>query len=443
MSDGDTVVSPGSVESVIFSIRGRRVMLDSDLAKLYGVTTTRLNEQVGRNPDRFPPDFMFSLSQPELAVLISQKGTSKGQAVLRYLDRNPIRHGLVDDPAVYAWSSCATYALGVPNSLITLHPSHLTLTRCPKVRQRHYRAPGADRRSSRRCARSSLDDRARHRHNHLPRAVRCTAPSSLRNWTSQGAKSLTRLLFGTKYRFNVPGWVTGSQESAETGGPSRPNARPGRGAGEGKPKCRSAAVCWRGGQTMGTVVWPYVRVAGVVLTLGLPLLMLGCNAKAGWVNLDTVPTEAAVYVDGKSVGTTPLLLYLDLQKPGTLKILKEGYTPLVESFGVAWVRNEYRAGNYSSETYTSRGGQEKRFNVRTVRVLTEDPQARQQLRDFTAWADSMVGKNSHEVVTRLGLPTEIIELPNGNKSMIFKRGIPERTSRFETDARGIVIRWSH
>ena len=77
-------------------------------------------------------------------------------AALRYLDRNPVRAGLVADPAAYPWSSCAAYALGAPNPLITLHPSYLALSRYPKVRQRHYRAllapsddPRADARDSR------------------------------------------------------------------------------------------------------------------------------------------------------------------------------------------------------------------------------------------------------------------------------------------------------
>ena len=61
-------------------------------------------------------------------------------AALRYLDRNPVRAGLVDDPATYPWSSCAAYALGTPNPLITLHPSYLALSPYPAVRQRHYRA---------------------------------------------------------------------------------------------------------------------------------------------------------------------------------------------------------------------------------------------------------------------------------------------------------------
>jgi hypothetical protein len=51
-------------------------MLDKDLAQLYGVTTKRLNEQVQRNIDRFPPDFMFQLNDEETEVLRSQIATS-------------------------------------------------------------------------------------------------------------------------------------------------------------------------------------------------------------------------------------------------------------------------------------------------------------------------------------------------------------------------------
>ncbi len=61
-------------------------------------------------------------------------------AALRYLDRNPVRAGLVEEPTAYAWSSCAAYALGASNSLISYHPSYLALSPYPAVRQRHYRA---------------------------------------------------------------------------------------------------------------------------------------------------------------------------------------------------------------------------------------------------------------------------------------------------------------
>ena len=54
------------IEHVIYFLRGHKVMLDHDLAKLYGVPTKRLNEQVRRNLKRFPSDFMFQLSDKEV-----------------------------------------------------------------------------------------------------------------------------------------------------------------------------------------------------------------------------------------------------------------------------------------------------------------------------------------------------------------------------------------
>jgi hypothetical protein len=68
--------SNDSIENRIFTIRGEYVMLDSDLADIYGVPTSRLNEQVKRNAERFPEDFMFKLSKEEWENLISQNATS-------------------------------------------------------------------------------------------------------------------------------------------------------------------------------------------------------------------------------------------------------------------------------------------------------------------------------------------------------------------------------
>jgi hypothetical protein len=67
-----------SIAQVIRMIRGQRVLIDSELAALYGVTTKRLNEQVKRNSRRFPADFMFQLNLEEVAGLRSQFATSKG-----------------------------------------------------------------------------------------------------------------------------------------------------------------------------------------------------------------------------------------------------------------------------------------------------------------------------------------------------------------------------
>jgi len=74
------------IEKAIFLIRGHKVMLDADLAELYGVTTKRLNEQVRRNLSRFPADFMFQLDAQEASALRSQFATSKkGRGGRRYL----------------------------------------------------------------------------------------------------------------------------------------------------------------------------------------------------------------------------------------------------------------------------------------------------------------------------------------------------------------------
>lgn len=70
-----------TIQEKIYEIRGQKVMLDFDLAELYGVKTSRLNEQVKRNIERFPNDFMFQLTKGELEILrndiwISQIATS-------------------------------------------------------------------------------------------------------------------------------------------------------------------------------------------------------------------------------------------------------------------------------------------------------------------------------------------------------------------------------
>jgi phage regulator Rha-like protein len=65
-------------------IRGQKVLLDSDLAVLYGVQTKNLNKAVKRNTERFPADFMFQRTSEELRILRFQSGTSKARGGLRY-----------------------------------------------------------------------------------------------------------------------------------------------------------------------------------------------------------------------------------------------------------------------------------------------------------------------------------------------------------------------
>ena len=76
MAKSSEIIPIERVENVIFLLRRQKVIVDSDLARLYGVTTSRLNEQVKRNIDRFPDDFMFQLNKDEFANLKSQFATS-------------------------------------------------------------------------------------------------------------------------------------------------------------------------------------------------------------------------------------------------------------------------------------------------------------------------------------------------------------------------------
>jgi hypothetical protein len=71
MAEKKSLVVTGNIESRILFIRGQKVMLDADLAELYGVETKRLNEQVRRNIERFPDDFMFRLSAEEKAEVVA------------------------------------------------------------------------------------------------------------------------------------------------------------------------------------------------------------------------------------------------------------------------------------------------------------------------------------------------------------------------------------
>ncbi|MGN6553712.1 MAG: ORF6N domain-containing protein [Verrucomicrobiota bacterium] len=81
------------IEEMIFLIRGQRVLLDSDLAKIFGVTTGQLNQAVKRNAKRFPVDFAFQLQGQEFKNLISQFVISSSHGGRRTLPRVFTEHG--------------------------------------------------------------------------------------------------------------------------------------------------------------------------------------------------------------------------------------------------------------------------------------------------------------------------------------------------------------
>jgi hypothetical protein len=107
------------VENMIITIRGQKVILDHDLAALYGVETGALNRAVKRNPHRFPPDFAFRLTAEEDKALRCQFGISKGRGGLlpAYCDPPPVfyrkpqtanRRSNVDDIRLSQTRSLAT-----------------------------------------------------------------------------------------------------------------------------------------------------------------------------------------------------------------------------------------------------------------------------------------------------------------------------------------------
>jgi uncharacterized membrane-anchored protein YjiN (DUF445 family) len=90
MNYGKSVIQPEQIEHVILLIRGQRVMLDRDLAALYGVETKNLNKAVQRNLDRFPADFMFQLTLDEAQARAASRfqfGTLKRGQNIKYLPR--------------------------------------------------------------------------------------------------------------------------------------------------------------------------------------------------------------------------------------------------------------------------------------------------------------------------------------------------------------------
>jgi len=84
------------VESRILFLRHQRIILDADLAELYGVPVRQLNQQIKRNQERFPPDFVFQLTAKELGLLRSQFVISKAQrGGRRYLPHAFTEHGAI------------------------------------------------------------------------------------------------------------------------------------------------------------------------------------------------------------------------------------------------------------------------------------------------------------------------------------------------------------
>ncbi|MHB0926544.1 MAG: ORF6N domain-containing protein [Gallionellaceae bacterium] len=123
MADKESLVVAENIETRILTIRGQKVMLDADLAELYGVETKRLNEQVRRNSERFPEDFMFQLTSEEFIHLRSQIATSNnpvGRGGRRYLPFVFTEHGAIMAASVLNSSRAVEVSVHVVRAFVHL-----------------------------------------------------------------------------------------------------------------------------------------------------------------------------------------------------------------------------------------------------------------------------------------------------------------------------------
>lgn len=107
------------VENLIFTIRGQKIILDEDLARLYGVPTKRLNEQVRRNNNRFPFDFCFQLTEVELESIRSQNATASKRNI-RYLPYAFTEHGALMSASVLNTSRAVEVSVYVVRAFVKL-----------------------------------------------------------------------------------------------------------------------------------------------------------------------------------------------------------------------------------------------------------------------------------------------------------------------------------
>ena len=88
MEETKELITTDDMRSKVYIIRGQQVMLDKDLAEIYGYDVKRLNEQVKRNINRFPEDFMFQLEASEITDSLKSQFATLNVCLLRYFAEN-------------------------------------------------------------------------------------------------------------------------------------------------------------------------------------------------------------------------------------------------------------------------------------------------------------------------------------------------------------------
>lgn len=116
-------------QDAITRVRGHAIILDVDLAALYGVTVKRLNQQMTRNRDRFPEDFCFQLTETEWRSLRLQNATSNGRGGRRYLPYVFTEHGAIMAATVLNSPSAVKMSLVVVRAFVKLRRMALSVER--------------------------------------------------------------------------------------------------------------------------------------------------------------------------------------------------------------------------------------------------------------------------------------------------------------------------
>jgi hypothetical protein len=134
MADKQSLVLVDQIEPMILDIRDHKVLLDSDLARLYGVPTKQLNQQVRRNRERFPEDFLFQLNSEEASALRSQNVTaSPKEARLRSQNVTAAKRNIRYRPFVFTEHG-AIMAATVLNSACAVEVSVFVVRAFVKLR---------------------------------------------------------------------------------------------------------------------------------------------------------------------------------------------------------------------------------------------------------------------------------------------------------------------
>lgn len=123
MKESGQIIPIGSIQQRILEIRGIKTIVDADLAKFYGVETKRLNEQVRRNPERFPADFMFQLTKEEKTELVAKCDHLSNIKYSSYLPYAFTEHGAIMAASVLNTKRAAEVSVFVVRAFVALRQS--------------------------------------------------------------------------------------------------------------------------------------------------------------------------------------------------------------------------------------------------------------------------------------------------------------------------------